>query len=69
MPQAPQYLRDLFDDDREAWDVLKGKFKAPRGVISPNPGHVPTVPELLAVDYLCLEWDYAYEPSRAATPE
>lgn len=65
MPQAPQYLRDMFDDDADAWSVLRGKFTAPRGVISPNPGHTPSEWEIAAVDYLCLEWDYGYEPEAA----
>lgn len=61
MPQAPQHLRDLFPDDRVAWFLLKRNFTDTRGVIRPNAGHKPTEAELLAVDYLCLEWDYAYE--------
>jgi hypothetical protein len=61
MPQAPQHLRALFCCDRDAWDALKGNFTDTRGLIQPKPGHTPTEYELLAVDYMCLEWDYGYE--------
>jgi len=66
MPQAPSYLQAMFEDDRAAWEALKDNFTDTRGVIMPKPGHLPVWHELLAVDYLVLEWDYGYEPAMAA---
>jgi hypothetical protein len=66
MPQAPDALRALFDHDGEAWLVLHENFTDTRGVIRPKAGHVVTVAEAAAIDYLVLEWDYAYE---AAAPQ
>lgn len=62
MPQAPDALRALFANDGEAWEVLRENFTDTSGVIRPKPGHAPTVAECAAIDYLVLEWDYAWEP-------
>ena len=60
MPQAPNELRAKFEDDRVAWDVLKDNFIDHRGLIKPKPGYVPNDRDFEAIDYLVLEWDYAY---------
>lgn len=61
MPQAPDHLRALYAHDGEAWEVLGDNFTDDRGVIRPKPGHKVTVAEASAIDYLVLEWDYAWE--------
>ena len=64
MPQAPDELREKFPDgDGEAWEVLEANFVDNRGLISPKQkGYTPTDRENEAIDYLWLEWDYAYTP-------
>lgn len=66
MPQAPEALRELFVDDSQAWEVLGSNFTDDRGVIRPKPGHQVTVGEAAALDYLVLEWDYAFEANSSA---
>ena len=65
MPQAPKKLQDKFPDyDREALEVLRINFIVARGgIIRPKKdGYAPTDRENDAIDYLFLEWDYAYIP-------
>lgn len=67
MPQAPDYLRAMFEDDGAAWKVLGDKFDEKAGVIFPkDPKHVVTEQEGHALDYLWLEWDYCYDPKGVA---
>ena len=61
MPQAPGYLQAMFKDDADAWRHLSN-FYDDHGVIRPKiAGTVPTEKQIDAIDYLWLEWDYAYE--------
>jgi hypothetical protein len=64
MPQASEALRAKFPgDDAEALEVLVANFTEDRGVFRPKiKGYQPTQREAEALDYLWLEWDYAYEP-------
>lgn len=66
MPQAPDYLRAKFAHDGEAWAALGDNFTDTRGLIRPKPGHKPTDREFDAIDYLVMEWDYAWEPAAVA---
>jgi len=62
MPQAPQYLRAMFESDKEAWDVIKPDFRDLNGVIYPvTNSRRPSQDEQWAIDYLVLEWDYDYD--------
>jgi hypothetical protein len=64
MPQAPAMLSNMFEDDGHAWDFLRGHFSDDCGVIRKNKSdYAPTRDQLHAIDYLCLEWDYGYEPA------
>lgn len=63
MPQASDYLRGQFEHDGAAWDVLRAHFTESRGVIRPKNGHAPSAAEFEAIDYLVMEWDYAYASS------
>jgi hypothetical protein len=71
MPQAPQYLREMFDGDAAAYKVLAANFSISRGgVIYPNdPTYIPTEAESNAIDYLWLEWDYCYSPTGQDTKD
>lgn len=62
MPQAPQHLRDKFEDDGAAWAILDKHYYADKsGVIHPKDSNrTPTPEEGDALDYLWLEWDYGY---------
>lgn len=63
MPQAPEYLRAMFEDDSDAWRHLSN-FYDDRGLIRPKiAGTTPTDKQAHAIDYLILEWDYGYEPT------
>lgn len=63
MPQAPDRLRTKFADDGTALRVIAVNFVDKKGVISPKvKGYKPTKREQDAIDYLWLEWDYAYDP-------
>lgn len=66
MPQAPEYLRDKFDGDAEAFKILGDDFKVSRGgIIYPaKEGTRPTIEQGHAIDYLILEWDYGYSSIR-----
>ena len=69
MPQATPELRQRWHCDACALKALQLAFgPSPRfyltrgGVIKPRVGVEPTPDELNAIDYLCQEWDYGYEP-------
>lgn len=64
MPQASDELRDQFEDDSAAMTVLQEHFSlSATGVIRPRTAdRQATDREKAAIDYLVLEWDYAWEP-------
>ncbi len=58
-------MKDLFDDDDQAWEVLKDNFNDDAGIIYPKVlGYKATEMENSAIDYLWEEWDYGYLPSK-----
>lgn len=64
MPQAPQRLRDKFEHDGIAHDLLTSHgFTCGRDFCyrPPKLEHILTDEEIDAIDYLCYEWDYGYE--------
>lgn len=62
MPQARPELRHLWGEDpSRAERLLKERFTITAGVIRPKAGVIPTEHEYSAIEYLCDEWDYAYE--------
>ena len=62
MPQAPQSLRDEFEDDTNACLALKDNFNERHGVFrKKDPSYAPTGREMNALNYMILEWDYGYE--------
>ena len=66
MPQAFERLREQFNHDGEAWAVLRNKFTETAGLIRPKKaGYIPSLREADAIDYLVLEWDYAYTTEAA----
>ena len=72
MPQASDDLRAQFPEyDDEAWAVLaKAGFTHCRGVIRSPQHHRWSQRERDAVDYLCDEWDWAYEgPQESPTTQ
>lgn len=62
MPSGPIELHEKWEHDGNAWDALKTRFIDDRGIIRPKDGVVPTEEEWSAINYLCFEWDYGYEP-------
>lgn len=67
MPEAPAYLRAMFDGDQAAFAALGSNYCVTRGgVIMPRGSHSPTERERAAIHYLILEWDYAYDSGNAA---
>lgn len=67
MPQGPAHLHRLFGDDGNAWYYLQLRgFTHSKGIIAPpHRHHRLTQMEENAVDYLFMEWDWAYAPTRA----
>lgn len=67
MPQAPQYLRDEFEDDSEALHLLEANFVVDRSGMfrQRDPHYLATAKEVRALEYLILEWDYGFH---AGTP-
>lgn len=67
MPSGPAHLHERFGDDWTAWLYLRRRgFTADKGVVSPPwRGHTVTEGESDAIDYLFMEWDWAYLPDRA----
>lgn len=62
MPQASEELRAQFKDDGQAWKALGKNFKDKKGLITRiDKSVLPTHHQLLAISYLCHEWDYAWE--------
>ena len=67
MPSGPAHLHARFVNDSVAWDYLRRRgFKHKRFVISPPYRQYQlTKGESDAIDYLWMEWDWAYAPSEA----
>lgn len=60
MPTAPDHLRQKFEDDTAARDLLEAAGYSLTHTfdwVAPAP-HTATLEELDAVEYLILEWDY-----------
>ena len=69
MPQAPDELRVRWGSDCAAFSQLGNRFDISRGgIITPRPLVAPSEADLSAIDYLCLEWDYGYEPGPELQP-
>lgn len=71
MPQATEALRTRWDHynklDRKAIAHLRQvNFTWLKGIIRPPEGYQPTSDDYSAIDYLCQEWDYGYDPSPAS---
>jgi hypothetical protein len=65
MPQASSELSAKFPgDDQEAFEVIDTNFVIAKGwIIRPkHEGYKMTEREGDAIDYLCDEWDYCYNP-------
>lgn len=67
MPSGPAHLHLRFGDDWTAWMYLKRRgFTHSRFIVKPPfRGYKITKGESDAIDYLWLEWDWAYAPSLA----
>lgn len=65
MPQASAELRAEWhtgDGDIKAWEYLKGRgWREHKFVLKPPCKRTPSKKEWRAVDYLCDEWDWAYD--------
>jgi hypothetical protein len=63
MPQAPTYLQEEFEDDSVALKTIENNYEVGKGfVIRPRiVGYKGTDLENRALDYLWLEWDFAFE--------
>ncbi len=63
MPSAPPYLQEMFDNDSVALAIIGEHYSVGKGfVIRPRtPGYKATTQEEHALDYLWLEWDFAFE--------
>lgn len=65
MPQASNELRAMFPGhDAQALAVIDANFVVAKGwVIRPRvSGYKMSDQEGYAIDYLCDEWDFAYDP-------
>lgn len=65
MPQASEELRAKFPGgDWEAFLVIREHYRVRLGgIIEPRIlGYKGTAREYDAIDYLCNEWDYGYDP-------
>lgn len=60
MPQASAELREEWTDIT-ALEWLAGNFRWPGGMIRVRQGYVPTQKDMRAVQYMCDEWDFAWE--------
>ena len=66
MPQATRELQETWDHDtymdKLAIDHLRKRgFTFSKGLIVAPDGETPTEKDFSAIDYLCQEWDYAWE--------
>lgn len=62
MPQGPIELHDKWGGPVQALQHLEANFIDDRGVISPRNDREPTEEDFSAIDYLCMEWDFGYDP-------
>lgn len=64
----PSYLSDVWADDLAPWRFLKMRgYKRAKGVIHPpHEGYMPSALESHAIDYLCFDWDWSYDPKEMA---
>jgi hypothetical protein len=64
MPQGPYELHEKWQDSGNALYHLDAHFNVNRGGVirKKDAAYEPTAEDLSAIDYLCLEWDYGYEP-------
>ncbi|MDN7489451.1 hypothetical protein QZM35_17220 [Burkholderia sp. AU45274] len=60
MPQATDDLREEWTDST-ALEWLAGNFRWPGGMIRVRAGYMPTKKDLRAIQYMCDEWDFAYD--------
>lgn len=69
MPQASTKLRQMFEDDSAAFDVIDELFAVDKaGIIrQKSTTNIYAVPDEVwaAISYLCDEWDYSYLSSDA----
>ena len=63
MPRAHPDIARLFEHDLEAWTILKIKGWTCCDFVlrKSSPDYEPSEIEWQAVQYLCDEWDWAYE--------
>ena len=62
MPQGPVELHEKWGEPCKALEALNANFWDDAGVIRPRRGDTPTEEEWSAIDYLCMEWDFGYDP-------
>lgn len=67
MPSGPAHLHERYVDDSVAWTYLRRRgFTQTRFVVAPPyRGYKLTKGESDAIDYLWMEWDWAYAPTEA----
>ena len=63
MPQGPTHLHEMWQDDGKAMRFLEGNGYgiSSKGFIVPGPNPLKSDEAISAIQYLCLEWDYAFE--------
>jgi hypothetical protein len=73
MPSAPDELRDLMEkwfgdpiDDGPPYRFLMARGWTERAgmLIKPTPAHTVSEYEWACIQFLCLEWDYGYNPGK-----
>jgi hypothetical protein len=70
MPQATRELQirwnhdQVMDSDATNHLLNSGNFYFSKGIIKAIPGYQPTPDDYSAIDYLCQEWDYGWEPQQ-----
>lgn len=64
MPQASDELRARWGiaPERAMNALSPSRFENDNGLIRPKQGVIPTEEEYSAIDFLCDEWDYAWDP-------
>jgi len=66
MPQGPRELHEKWQDDGNALTHLLDRrgFRCRWGIILQPQGHTNSDEDESAIAYLCMEWDYGYQPAR-----
>lgn len=70
MPSGPSHWHNFWQGDEKPWRYLAARgFADERGMIRDPaiPGFEPDTLDYAAIDYLCQEWDYGYEPTKPAS--